>query len=181
MGTPLLVYSILEYIDISNTPNALEARKFILGCEQFYSDLIFSGEKSNTYYILSTAGLCLGSFHSAGTNAKMSVTQKSLDRAGENLPMFGKSHSAEARTLISEAKLGEKPSMLGKTYSAFSKAKMSFTKGSAIYVYDKESSLVNTFCSARKAVGYFNCYFATIIKCIKNKKIFKKEWIYQHL
>lgn len=61
----------------------------------------------------------------------MSESQKSIDRtgennpmfgkSGENSPMFGKSHTAEAKALISIAKIG-------KTHSAKSKAKMSKAK-----------------------------------------------------
>jgi len=59
---------------------------------------------------------------------------------GENYPMFGK--------------IGENLPFFGKIHSEGTKAKMSVANGSIIYVYDKESTLINTFNSARKAAKY---------------------------
>ena len=55
-------------------------------------------------------------------------------------------------------------------------AKISAIKGTAVYVYDTQSTLVNTFYSANKAAEYFDCSHPTIIKYAKNNKLFKSKW-----
>src|SRR5690606_41977718 len=70
-----------------------------------------------------------------------SNTYNLLKVAGSSL---GRTFSAETKALLSEAHKG-------KTYSTKTKAKISTTLGSAIFVYDLEGSLVNTFPSARRA------------------------------
>jgi group I intron endonuclease len=91
---------------------------------------------------------------------------------------FGKTRSAETKVLMSEAKKGENHSLFGKTHSAETKAKMSKAKeGGIIYVYDSQGTLANSFSSARNATDYFNCDHKTIMKYVKNEKIFKKQWI----
>ena len=160
--------SILEYIDISNFSKE-EARKFILGREQYYLDFIFSEDEPNTYNILKVAGSLLGFQHSEESIAQMS---------GENNHFFGKTHSAEAKALMSEAKKGENHPLFGKTHSAETTAKMSKAKGGGtIYVYDSQGTLVNSFSSARNAADYFNCDHKTIIRYVRNEKIFKEQWI----
>lgn len=55
---------------------------------------------------------------------------------------------------------------------------MSVAKGGGtIYVYDTQSTLVNTFSSARKAAEYFNVNKGTILSYSKNGKIFQDKWI----
>ena len=55
---------------------------------------------------------------------------------------------------------------------------MSVAKGGfTIFVYDTQGSLVNTFCSARKAAEYLNTNHQAIMRYIKNGLIFKKQWI----
>jgi len=84
--------------------------------------------------------------------------------------MFGKVHSAETLTKMSEAHKG-------KSHSAETKTKMSITKGTAIFVYDTQNSLVNSFSSAKKAAKFFDCSPNTILSYIKNGKFFKDKWI----
>lgn len=118
-------------------------------------------------------------------------------KTGENHPMYGKSHTAEAKALIStthkdktvsietKAKISEALSgennprgMLGKKHSLESSAKISETKGgSIIFVYDSQGSLVNTFSSARKAAEHFNSTHSTIIRYVKNNKLFQDKWV----
>jgi hypothetical protein len=65
---------------------------------------------------------------------------------------------------------------LNKTHSAETLTKMSATKGTAIYVYDVQDLLINTFNSARKAGIYFECFKNTILKYVRNGQIFKEQW-----
>lgn len=43
-------------------------------------------------------------------------------------------------------------------------------------MYDPDGLLVNTFSSTRKAGGYFKCSQTTIIKYLKNNKLFLGKW-----
>ena len=73
-----------------------------------------------------------GQTHSAETKAKMSLAN------------YGRAHSAETKAKMSVVRKG-----IAKTEET--KAKISLVKGSSIFVYNLDGSLVNTFCSARKA------------------------------
>jgi group I intron endonuclease len=152
--------TILEYIDITNLSKE-EVRKLILEREQHFLDLIFSEDEPNTYNILKIAGNLLGFRHSEETLVKM----------------YGKSPTPETIAKMSEAKTGENHPMYGKTHTTEVKAKMSATLGTAIYVYDLNGTLVNTFNSARKAAEYFNSNHVTIMKYVKNKKLYQEQWI----
>lgn len=122
----------------------------------------------------SVESLALMSLSKIGENNPMfGVTGKNspmFGRTGENNPMFGKTHTAEVKALISKVHKGN-------TVSAESKALISEANGSIIYVYDKESNLVNTFNSARKAAEHFNCHHTTIMKYVKNNKLYQDQWI----
>lgn len=100
--------SILEYINISNLSKE-EALQLILSREQYYLDLIFSKDESNTYNILKVAGSLLGFKHSEETIAKMSGENNQMfGRIGENHHLFGKSHSAETKAPLIVISGGEK-------------------------------------------------------------------------
>lgn len=194
--------SILEYINIEGLSNE-EARLLILSREQEYLNKIFSVDNPNTYNILRIAGSSLGFKHTEEAKVLISLTHSgklvseetkvllSIAKAGENNPMFGKTgenssrgmlgkiYSAETISLMKEVKSGEnRPrGMSGKTHSVDTKSKISETKGTNIYVYDTQGSLVNTFNSARKAGEYFDSNFNTILKYARNGKLFKSNWI----
>jgi hypothetical protein len=54
---------------------------------------------------------------------------------------------------------------------------MNSAKDFPIFVYDTQGSLINNFSSVNKTTKFFNCSPVTILKYIKNKKLFKKEGI----
>jgi group I intron endonuclease len=62
---------------------------------------------------------------SAETKAKMSLAQRSIDRTGENSPMFGRT--------------GESNPFYGRTHSAETRAKMSLAKNKKVFVYSFDS------------------------------------------
>src|SRR5690349_14154551 len=150
------IFIIFEYCE----PDKLISR------EQFYID-----ELKPEYNILKVAGSSLGYRHTDESLTKMSGENNPMfGKTGENHPMFGKtfSHSAEAKQKISEAMSGENHPMFGRTRSSETKQKISFakkgiakseehkakisaTKGTAIFVYDVNGTLINTFSSARQA------------------------------
>jgi len=153
--------SILEFIDISNL-SLEESKKLILEREQYYLDIIFSVDEPNSYNILKVAGSLLGYKHTEESLAKMSLSSDNHPRG-----MLDKIHSAETKALMSEthksenlsketiaklilAKVGKNNPMYNKSHTAETKAKISATKGTAIYVYDTQGTLVNTFSSAKK-------------------------------
>jgi len=100
---------ILEYIDISNLSKE-DARKLILEREQYYLDKMFLTEpKPESYNLLKTAGSLLGYKHSPESLAKFTGENHPMfGKTGEKCPNFGKCHSAETKTNISEAMKGEK-------------------------------------------------------------------------
>ena len=192
--------TILEYVDIS-TLSIEEARKLIILREQFFLDYL-----SPEYNILKVAGSSLdfihsektktkisealtgenhprgmlGKSYSAETKAKISKTLISIEITGENHPMFGKTgknhplfgkaHSAETIAKMSETHLGKKLSKETKT-------KISFAKGTRIFVYSSDYyELINIFNSARKAGVFFNVSKDIIIKYAKNGQKFKEKW-----
>jgi len=113
--------SILEYIDITGLSKE-EARELILEREQYYLDLIFLNDESNTYNILKEAGSSLGYIHLAETKAAISEALKgknntNFGKTGDKHPMYGKSHSAETLAKMSKAKTKDSHPMFGKTHS----------------------------------------------------------------
>jgi NUMOD1 domain len=76
-----------------------------------------------------------------------------MSRSGESNPFFRKTHYPETITLMSVA------------------------KGTAIYAYDLQDSLVYTFSSANKAAKYFNCCHKTILRNSIKGVIFQDKWI----
>jgi len=139
-------------------------------------------DKSNIYNILPTAGSRLGSLHTAEaiakmSNAKIGENHPMFGITGENHPLFGKSHTPETILKMSEAKIGNNHPLFGKNHTTLSKAKMSSAKGTPIYVYVIQGTLVNTFSSARKAAEYFNCNHKIILKHAKKGLLFKDQWV----
>ena len=90
--------------------------------------------------------------------------------------MLGRIVSLEIKALISLTKSGKNHPMFGKTRNTEVKEKISATQGSAIFVYDSQGSLVNTFISVRKAVLHFDVSKTTILKYTQNGEIFKEQW-----
>jgi group I intron endonuclease len=162
------VFIVFEYCD----------SKVLISREQFYID-----ELKPEYNILKVAGSSLGYRHTDESLAKMSEAQKSIDRTGENHPMFGKtfSHSAETLLKMSEAqksidrsgennpmfgktgenhpmfgKTGENHPMFGKCHSAESKQKMS----EALFGNKNASKMVYvySFNSETKEAILFKCF-----------------------
>lgn len=124
--------------------------------EQFYLDTL-----KPEYNILKVAGSLLGYKHTKETITKISVAN-----SGENNPMFGVVRSGEDHPR----------GMLGKSHSTETLNKISASMGTAIYVHDSEGSLVNSFSSARKAAEHYDSSHSTIIKHVKNNKLFQSKW-----
>ena len=103
---------------------------------------------------------------------------------GKNHPRFGISISEDIIAKMSEVqrridRTGEKNprEMLGRIHSSDTLAKMCVAKGGGtIYVYDTQGSLINTFCSARKAAASFNTNHQLIMRYVRDGKIFKEQW-----
>jgi group I intron endonuclease len=189
----LFSLSILEFIDITNLSQE-EARKLILSREQYYLDESFT-KGDSTYNILNIVGSSLGYKHSEESLLKMSGTNNPMfGKTGERSPLFGKSHSSESlekmrKPRSEKAKLNmSKPlseahkaklskAHKGKVHSSDTLAKISAARGTAIYIYDSNSFLVNTFTSATLAGKFFKCSKTTILRYANNDKLFKGQWI----
>jgi group I intron endonuclease len=150
--------SILEYIDISNLSRN-EAKTLILEREQHYLDTL-----NLEYNLLKKAGNSLGYKHNKESLAFMSEV-----KSGVNNHMFGKSHTADTKALISK-------SLMGKTVSEETKARMSTAKGTEIFVSSKDQKLIHRFSSARKAAEFLKCSPNSILKYSENGQLFKEEW-----
>ena len=130
-----------------------DARLLIIKGEQFYID-----ELKPEYNILKVPGSSLGFIQTEGSKAL-------IRRAN-----IGKFFSIETRALLSKAHKG-------KTLSAETKALKSAARETVIYVYDPQGILVNTLNSARSTAEYFDCHHLTIMRYIRNRNIFKGQWI----
>lgn len=164
--------TILEYIDITDKSKD-EAKNLILSREQHFIDSL-----SPDYNISLIAGSLLGYLHTEGSKKKMSEA-----KSGVNHPLFGRTHSAETKEKMSKAHKGkslstETKAKLSKPLTEETKAKMSISKGGGtIFVYDSKNLLINTFGSTRKAAEFFKCSHVTIAKYVKNRKLFKEQWV----
>jgi len=106
-------------------------------------------------------------------------------RTGDNHPMYERKHTKESIAKMSEAqrninRTGENHprGMLGRTHSVETLAKMSIAKGTTIYVYSSDKSLlINTFFSLSKAGEFYKAGKNTILKYAKNGKLFRGHWI----
>lgn len=61
----------------------------------------------------------------------------------------------------------------GKYVSAETRALISATQGTAIFVYSKDDILINSFSSAAK---HFKCSHPTITKYAVTGKLFQEQW-----
>lgn len=153
-------------------------KKRILEREQFNIDCL-----KPIYNINPIAGSRLGTLHTEETKVLISksvsgVNNPMYGRTGENSHLFGKSLTIETKTLMSEAKKKDNHPLYGKFHSTETKNKISITSGQIVYVYSSDNStLINTFNSARKTAEFFDCSKDTILKYVKNGKLFKDKWI----
>lgn len=94
-------------------------------------------------------------------------TYNILSSAGSSL---GYVKSPETKALISKA-------LIGIPRTSETKVKISASRGGGtIYQYDLDGSLVNTFCSTRKAAEHIGCSHTIISRHIKNGKLFRRQW-----
>ncbi|KAF1107984.1 hypothetical protein B8V09_03520 [Streptococcus agalactiae] len=181
IGSNNFKLEILEYCELS----------VLLIREQYYIDLL-----KPEYNILKIAGSLKGFLHSEETKLKMSI-----DRQGENHPLFGKSHSEETKEKISASLKGENHFMFGKTHSEETKKKISIANagknysdkkgknnpmygkthtdeaikkigGVAINVTDLETNVTTTYSSLRKAAEAIGVSRPTISARLKETNCF---------
>lgn len=129
----------------------------------------------------------LGKVHSVETLVKMSDAKSGKTHSAETLlkmseAKFGLTHSEETKAKIS-AKIKEVLSdsairtKMNVPKSEEHKAKLSAVKGTAIFVYDINGTLINTFSSFREAAIFFNSSHPTISKYSINGELFQGKWI----
>jgi len=175
--------SILNYIDISNLDKE-KARLLILESEQFYLDLIFSLDESNTYNLLKVAGSSLGRTLSAKTKVLMSEAHK------------GKTHSTDTKALISAAmsgenhpyfgKIGKDHPMFGRTgknHPMYGRTGENNSLSKKVFVYSKETptTLSYKFASCTEAAIHFKCSVKLFLYISKMVKYFKRNGSYLRL
>jgi group I intron endonuclease len=146
--------TIIEFISIKDL--SLEGtRQLILEREQANINLFLP-----EYNILKIAGSLLGYKHTIELIEKFSIAKQS-----KNHPMFGKSHSLDAITKISQALSGENNSM---------------SKSVFVYSFNleiKDFILYKSFNTCIDAAKYFNCSTRSISRYLDKNKIYKKQWI----
>jgi group I intron endonuclease len=171
--------------DEPNTYNILKVAGSLLGfkhSEEIKTLIseVLKGENNPMFGRIGKKNPKFGSTHSESTKTLINNTITGKTHSVKALlseTHKGKSLSVEIIAKISETLKDENNPMFGKTHSAEAKAKISATKGTAIYVYSSDGTLVYNFSSANKAAEYFNCYHKTIIRYVRNQKIFKEQWI----
>lgn len=85
---------------------------------------------------------------------------------------LGSVHSEESKALMKRPKSKATRALMSKAKSG-----VNHPKGSSIYQYARDGSLVNTFCSTRKAAEFFNWAHNTIARDIRNGELFQNQWI----
>lgn len=90
--------------------------------------------------------------------------------SGTNHPMYGRTHSDEARQKMSIARSGISP-------SDETRKKMSEAKGTPIFVLSLKDQSSLTFPSSRAAAKHFTCGKNTIMKYARSNAIFREEYI----
>jgi group I intron endonuclease len=141
----------------------------ILSREQYYINLI-----EPKYNILKIAGSSLGYKHTEESFSKFS---------GENHHLFGKKHSPSTIVKLSGennhmfGKRGELHPMYGKSPTIETRTLSRVAQGTAIYVFSLDGTLINSFSSAREAGLFYNCSHTTIVRYLKNNKLFQGKWI----
>ena len=97
----------------------------------------------------------------------------SSKRRGELNPLYGKSHSDEAKELMRQKALGRK-------YSEETKLLMSAKRGNPVNIYEKFSSegfkLIGSFVSARRAGKFLEISGSTVISYMRSGAVFKDRY-----
>ena len=92
----------------------------------------------------------------------------------ENHPMYGKTHTAEARNLIS--KPGNKNPMYGRKHTEATKILISNNKNKypfGVAIYDLNCNLIKSFNHNVELAKYLNVSKVTVGKYIKTESIFR--------
>ena len=103
-----------------------------------------------------------GKIHSEETLAKMSATQKTVDRSGAKHPRLGKTHSEETREKLSRAMKGK------------SRAKKAGRPSQKIEVFDNKNNITTRYDSISAAALALNIRPSTISNYLagNNQKFF---------
>ena len=97
-----------------------------------------------------------------------------------NHPMFGKTHSAEARKLIS--KPGKLNPMYGKSHSRLTKQKISDNKSShskGVGIYDLDDNLISKFKNNVELAYHLNISKVTVGKYLNSGFIYNKLYLFK--
>jgi group I intron endonuclease len=124
--------------------------------EQKYMDMVPSNLR---YNFCPTAGSCLGVVRSAETKAAISAAR------------LGATHSVETKAAISNA-------LKGTTRSAETKAAIGAALSKAVYIYDSNNVLVETFPSQSAAIKEYNISKGTIYRLLDSKKLWNNLYYF---
>lgn len=91
------------------------------------------------------------------THSEEAKNKMSLAHTGEKHPFFGKTHSEETRQKMSMAHSGENHYLFGKSRSEETKLKISLTSGSPVEVQDIETNTKINYITVKKAAEGLSC------------------------
>ena len=146
---------IVEYVDVKNL--AIRETNFIT--------------KLLPYYNVLKQG-----YSSVGFKHTEAIKQMLSDLAKNRV------HSDLTKSLISKALIGENNPFYNKHHSLDSKLRMIEAKSAyPVYVYNSYRVLQVIFPSVRTLAKLINSNHPTIVKCIKNKVLFRGEWYFSNI
>ena len=94
-----------------------------------------------------------------------------------NHPMFGKTHSAEAHTLIS--KQGTLNPMYGKEHSPKTRLLISDKRSKAVTLYNKDMTYILTFKNNTQLAAFIGCYKGTVARYLNSGKLYQNKYFFR--
>jgi group I intron endonuclease len=136
-------------------------RTILLVREQEYLDLLFATVAPALIYNFAINALApfTGRTHTAEAKAAISEAHQ------------GKAHSAETKAAMSAAHLGT-------THSAETKVAIGAALSKAVYVYDENNVLVDTFPSQSAAIKEYNISKGSIYRYLDSKKLWNNLYYF---
>jgi group I intron endonuclease len=158
-GLENFVFKIVEFCDSSDR----------LSREQVYLDILFTLPKELRYNFSPVAEAPFaGRNHSEGSKAKISESLK------------GHEVSAETKAKISSAVKGENHPMFGKTHTAEARVKVSSAKNKPVSIFTLENELVQSFPSISKAAQFLGMSNWGVSLAIKRESIVQGRYRVQY-
>ena len=165
LGKEIYLYS-RDYNLLHIFTSKKKTAKDLLGNESTISKYLYSDQKYRDYFILTTKLIESGNIKD--TNSLEEITKIALEK---------KTRKGKLNSMFGVRLTGEKNHFFGKKHTEETRVKMSKAKGTSIYIYSKNGSLLNSFTSANLAGKYLQVNHQTILKYADSGKLLKGEWL----